>query len=641
VFEPALDDFAAKLDAGQDWVLRAARLAADAGHLQVASVLIDLNLDADTLAAALLHYPLAEKALTKESIEAGFGADIARMAGEAARLRGVSAKSKTLQEAENIRKMLFAMVSDIRVIFIRLADRLERLRTLDPPDKAGAQECVDVYAPLADRLGISWMKDEFEDLSLKVLNRDTYNQIKDIVALKKGERQDFLRGIEAAITREAQALGLDIQVESRAKHFYSIYQKMRKRGKSAGEIFDLFGLRIIADSVEACYTLLGLVHRLWKPLDGRFKDYIARPKPNGYQSLHTTVQADEGASLEIQIRTTEMHRMAEYGVASHWLYKKGSTSEDVRSQDLPLVNRLRDWGPAASFLDEIKAGLLGGSIFVFTPQGKVLRLPEGATAIDFAYHVHSAVGDHCTGARADGAIIPLDAPLKSVQTIEILTMSNARPHVNWLNIAKTPKARSKIRAWLLENDPSATAFFEDNAKRVDKPSPTPPVPAAAPTTGGPVLNVVRGTGTSPGALREKNMLVRFAKCCNPLAGDPIVGYVSRGRGLIIHRQDCRSLASIPDLAQRCINTEWEDSAGNMVRRFRVEARQTSDLFAEIEGAIRKYQGHLIEGRLEERAGKHLTGFFTMQLEHQEDLPRVLKGIRGIPAVYSIQTQGAP
>jgi GTP pyrophosphokinase len=627
--------------------------------LGIAFILTELNLDADTIIAALLLDLPEEAALGEE-----FGDDVARMRKGAARIADISATNKTIHEAENIRKMLFAMVDDIRVIFIKLADKLQGMRTLDrlPPEqrKPLAQECLDIYAPLADRLGISWMKDELEDLALKQLNRDVYLRIKEIVALKKSERREFLNSVQEDITREAAAAGIPIAVESRAKHFYSIYQKMRRRNKGIEDLYDLFGIRILCDKIENCYTLLGLVHRLRKPLEGRFKDYIAMPKSNGYQSLHTTVISPGGQLLEIQIRTWKMHQVAEYGVASHWLYKKGASREIVSPQDIPLINRLKDWKltetengetrPSESFLEDIKRELLKDSIYVFTPQGKVIELPVGATPIDFAYHIHSAIGEHCGGAKANGVIIPLNSPLENTQVVEILTATNAHPHINWLRIVKTAKARSKIRLWLQQNDDSL--IIEKNVVAKKK---SPPPAQDAENAGGrespadrekgrdgePLIQrVLQHEGPEANIISvrvedEKNMMIHFAKCCNPVAGDPIVGYVSRGRGIIIHRKNCSNLINIPDFAERRIDTEWENAAALLVKRFKVESRLQADLFSAIEGAVRKYQGHLIEGRLEETGTNHLTGFFTMQLEQQEDLRRILKNIRGIPAVYSI------
>jgi GTP pyrophosphokinase len=651
-------------------------LAADGGPRPagMAAILADLNLDADTLIAALVLNAHENAALTLPEIESRFGRDPALLAEGAARIARVPAKNKTLQEAENIRNMLFAMVRDIRVIFIKLADQLYALRTgeeIAPAQrKQLARESLDVYAPLAGRLGISRIKDELEDLALKQINGEVYRQIKQIVAEKRGERQDFLNRIQGEIEREAAAAGLSVEVYSRAKHFYSIYQKMRRRNKASADLYDLFGIRIICESIENCYTLLGLVHRLWKPLEGRFKDYIAMPKSNGYQSLHTTVmvpfpgagsEAGDTRLVEIQIRTREMHHVAENGIASHWLYKRGSSRELVRPVDISIINRLKDWKETESggqgrdskdFLEEIKREILKDSIYVFTPQGKVIELPAGATPIDFAYHIHSAIGEHCAGAKADGSIIPLSSELENTQVVEILTSSRAHPHINWLRIVKTAKARNKIRAWLQQNDEAI--IIEKNV--VAKKKSPPPLPSPPPTEKSretpAVQEVIPGPGIETNIFRvrvedEKNLMIRFARCCRPITGDPIIGYISRGRGIIIHRKNCGNLANIPDFEERKIDTEWENAGTVLVKRFKIEARSpgapetgnrssSPDLFSEIEGAARKNQGHLIEGRLEETSPSRMTGFFTMQLEAPGDLKKVLKNIRGIPGILAIK-----
>ncbi|MDR3333424.1 MAG: RelA/SpoT family protein [Treponema sp.] len=619
--------------------------------LGAAAILMELDLDSDTIVAALLQ-GVAE-VIGEETIRETFGPHVALLVEGMRRIADIFATNKTVHEAENIRKMLFVLAQDIRVIFIKLADKLDRMRTLEelPPEvhRSIAQDCLDIYAPLADRLGISWIKDELEDLSLKYLNREAYQQIKDIVALKKEDRNEFLDTIQDIIMKEANRVGIRIEVASRAKHFYSIYQKMRKRNKA--DIYDLLAIRILCESMEQCYILFGMVHRLWKPLAGRFKDYIAMPKDNGYQSLHTTVMAftpdSEGKSLEIQIRTWEMHHIAEYGLASHWLYKHGAPGKTVRPVDISIVNRLRDWKDQDPtdrsldvFLKDIKREILKDSIYVFTPQGKVIELPKGATAIDFAYNIHSAIGEHCMGAKANGSIIPLSSPLQNTQILEILTSPNAHPHINWLRFAKTSKARGKIRSWLQQHDESilsekngaskkkAPAAALESAVSTEK-APSPAVVMEQRLTNSPLLKVR--------VEDEKNMLIRFAQCCRPVTGDPIMGYISRGKGIIIHRQHCSNLLHIPDLEERKIHTEWENAASVLVKRFKVEARLSANLFSEIEGAVRKYQGHLLEGRLEETAPNRLTGLFTMQLERAESLKRVIKNIRGIPAVLSIQT----
>jgi GTP pyrophosphokinase len=433
---------------------------------------------------------------------------------------------------------------------------------------------------------------------------------------------------------------------------------MRKRNKAPGEIFDLLGLRLLCPEIENCYTLLGMIHRLWKPVDGRFKDYVAAPKPNGYQSLHTTVFAEsfpgeDPLMLEIQIRTFDMHKTAEYGVAGHWIYKQGKAGGDIS-----LINRLKTWNEETSaafhqrrntaFLEELRKDILKNSIYVFTPQGKIIELPAGSTPLDFAYRIHSAVGDHCMAAKANGVIIPLNSELKSTQVVEILTSSSSHPHRNWLNEVKTAKAKSKIRGWFLEHEETGKTKKKDERAKEIRPraeksarSPAARSPLAESPADQEADGELRVRGSPVFRVRvgdEKNMLVRFAKCCHPVLGDPIAGYVSRGRGIVIHRRDCANLANIPDAAERLIETQWEN-ASVPIRRFKVEARKKEALFSEIEGAVRKFQGHLIEGKLEETSENHLTGYFTVQLETPEDAAKVLRHIRGIPAVFSIQSLG--
>ena len=657
----------------QQRILSAVSLAeAPASAPGAAVILLDLGLDADTIIAALLLNVLREN---KQSVPDQFGPGVKALADGVKKIDSLHTNNKTIQEAENIRNMLLALTDDIRVILIKLAEKLHTLRLLDSCEnederKLMARESVDIYAPLAGRLGISWLKNEMEDLSLKFLNRDTYQQIKNIVAEKRGQRSLFLEYAQQAIKNEAEAAGLKIEVKSRAKHFYSVYMKMRKRGKSDSEIHDLSAIRIICDSIETCYTLLGIIHRLWEPLSGCFDDYIAKPKPNGYQSLHTTVlagtiKAESGSELfreekplEIQIRTKEMHQMAENGVASHWLYKKGLSREAVDQHDIEAANHLKNWqqeeghkGAEISgvWLQNIKQEIFRKSVYVFTPQGKVVKLPKEATPVDFAFHIHTAVGEHCIGAKANGSIIPLNSQLKNTQVVEILTSPSAHPSLNWLRFVKSSKARSKIRSWLEKNDEAFATdkSAEKNTAEKKKPAEMPvkamTVKASPPVLAGAQKESHVQTVVQPlsSVLQvriedEKNMMVRYARCCKPFTGDPIVGYVSRGRGIIIHRKNCPCLASNPEFETRKIEAQWENKGSAQVKRFRIEAKFSANLFSEIEGAIRRRQGHLIEGRLEETAQNRLAGFFTIQLVKDDDLKPVMKNIRGIPGIINIQ-----
>ncbi|GMO34970.1 MAG: bifunctional (p)ppGpp synthetase/guanosine-3',5'-bis(diphosphate) 3'-pyrophosphohydrolase [Termitinemataceae bacterium] len=630
-----------------------------------AAILAFLKLDPQCIKAALLLdiFPIA--ACGQQDAKNLADKTIYEIAENAHSAIHISTKERTIAEAERIRKMIFAMVKDIRVIYICLAYKLQTMRTLgtsntvhtgeDKEDmhKLYAQECLTVYAPLANRLGLSRIKDEMEDLCLKHINREAFNHIKDIVALKYSQRQNFLKSVQEQIISEAKKNNIDIQVESRAKHFYSIYQKMRKRQKEAGELYDLFGLRILCGTPETCYTLLGVVHKLWKPVDGRFKDYIAMPKANGYQSLHTTVLAFDtscityggGNMLEIQIRTDDMHRTAEYGFASHWLYKKGKSSEVVKNDDLPIVNTLMQIvessiaNEATILLDEIKKEILKDSIYVWTPQGKVIELPQGAVPIDFAYSIHSEVGDHCLLSKANGIIIPLHSELQNTQIVEIVTSQNAHPNSNWLQIAKTSKARSKIRAYLALAESESTkntAKKKTEEKTSGKQNEQVPENDSAFNR---TTNQITTLRRSINPLRvrveeEKNLLSRFAKCCNPILGDPIIGYVSRTRGIIIHRRSCKSILHIKDFAERSIETEWEHT-DEQITRIKVESKHCDDFFSEIDSTIKKSGGTLIEGRTEERDGI-TTGFFTLHVENACAVKKLLKGIRTLPNVLNIR-----
>ncbi len=534
--------------------------------MRVAAILARNKLDADSIIGGFFHNLLPLPQVDIEEIRQGWGDAVATISQGTARITNLQISSKTLQQADSIRKMLFAMVDDVRVIMVKLADRLDRIRNLKGYDnktqRAVAAEVIDIWAPLADRLGMKGEKNELEDLSLKYSNPDVFQQIKAIVSAKKDERSNYLDNAVQKITDAAKKAKIEVSVKSRAKHFYSIYQKMRKRNKEVSELFDLFALRILCQTVPECYTLVGLAHSLWKPLDGRFKDYIAMPKANGYQSLHTTVLC-EGKPLEIQIRTREMDNVAQHGVASHWLYKKGSSHDSVDLKGLPIFNQLRELREKhvddESFFSEFKNDLLADEIVVFTPKGDVIQLPVGSCAIDFAYQIHSGIGEKIVGAKADGKIIPLSAPLQNTQIIEILTNPKSHPVEGWLKWTKTSKAKQKIRAWLTANDETFT----------DKGAVAKQAEANAQQAAANKVRQAHKKGTSPQAVaarhsgkvrveNSKNYLVTFAKCCNPKYPDPIAGYVSRTRGVTIHRANCYIFLRIPDLEKRMVDVSWEE-----------------------------------------------------------------------------------
>ncbi|MCX7031864.1 MAG: RelA/SpoT family protein [Spirochaetes bacterium] len=633
--------------------------------LNVASILVELRMDPDAIIAALLHDVLEDTDARRADLRKEFGREVEALVQGVTKISTLRGRTRSVQHAETIRKMLFAMVKDLRVILIKLADKLHNMRTLaflgEEDRKRIAQETLDIYAPLASRLGISRIKDELEDLSLKHLQPAVYDQIRQFVAARKSDRDGYLARVGEAITREAASAGIPVTLETRAKHFYSIYQKMRRRAKPLEEIYDLLGIRVLCETASQCYELLGHVHKIWMPIEGRFKDYLAMPKSNRYQSLHTTVMGWGGRVIEIQIRTHQMNATAENGIASHWLYKSRTPAPEAgREAELTLISKLKEWqaaGPGSSdFLDEIKRDLLGDSIYVFTPKGDVVELPYGSTAVDFAYHIHTDIGDHCLAAKADGAIIPLREPLGNTQVVEIVTAVNARPHLDWLRAVRTSRARSKIRHWLTQNDPQL--IFDRNLVAKKRPAP-PAVPSAAPAAplgraAAPPLGRAAAPPAGPEAAaaaetrvrealrpairigEDRNFMIRLAQCCSPSTGDAIVGYVSRGRGITVHRADCVSIASIKDFAERRIEVEWESVSPKSTRRFQVTAHASANLFSEIEGAIRKLGGHLVEGRLEESEPEQLRGSFTVELDRREDFARVLRSLRTIPSVVAIQ-----
>ena len=626
--------------------------------IEVASVLIDINLDPVTIIAALLHDTIEDTGISQEELEKKFGTEVAQLVDGVTKISILKAKNKSVQEIETIRKMLIAMVKDIRVILIKLADKLHNMRTLaylkPERQKAIAAECLEIYAPLAGQLGISGIKAELEDLSLKYLNPDVHKQIKQFLALKKKKRADYLKFIEHKITSAAEKENIEIEVTTRAKHFYSIYKKMTKSGKDLNEIYDLLGIRIFCKTVNECYAMLGIVHNVWIPIERRFKDYIAVPKSNKYQSLHTTVMTDNGKILEVQIRTFNMHKTAEYGIAAHWLYKKGQKTESLNPKDIALVNKLKKWNTLSNsnvnFLSDLKKEILKDTIYVFTPAGDVFEMPAGSTAIDFAYHIHSEVGNHCVSAKADGYIIPLGKELQNTQVVEIITNNSAHPHLNWLRMAKTTRARSKIRQWLNKNDDSVIISKNIVAKNKliqqqqhqlseqKQAEAEAAAAAAAAEKDDKVITEVLDTKKIGFKVNgEKNLMISFGKCCSPKPGDVIIGYISVGRGIIVHKKSCPNIKHIKNIKERSIDVEWEALSPKATRRFKVTAKRTHDLFAEIEGAVKKYRGHLIEGKLIEIENNKLSGYFTLEIDNKDDFKKVAKSIRTIPSILTINS----
>lgn len=602
----------------------------------VAKILINLHLDYTTIIAAICHDILEDTEIPHEDLKNKFGDKVFKLVDGVTKISIFDVKYKSIQNSETIRKMLFAMVKDIRVILIKLADKLHNMRTLKYLDKEKsrriAEEVLSIYAPLAGRLGISWIRAELEDLALKCLYPNVFDEIKKFIAEKKSERNEYLEKVKKSIYKASAEENLKITVLTRIKHFYSVYNKMKKRSKPLNEIYDMLGIRILCNTEVECYSILGIVHKIWKPISGRFKDYIAMPKANRYQSLHTTVMCFEGKLIEIQIRTFEMNQTAEYGIAAHWLYKTNKKPSDT--DELSIINKLKKWdiskNGSGTFLNEIKSELLKDSIYVFTPKGNVIELPKGATPLDFAYHIHTEIGNHCIGAKSDGRIIPLKGTLRNTQVVEILTSPKARPHLNWLRFVKTHRARSRIRSWLNKHDESL--IIKKNIV-VKTPERTIRPKNKNKKTQMNILNPSK-VGIKIGM--DRNVMITMAKCCMPSAGDPIIGYVSRGRGIIIHRADCSNLNSIVEINERKISVEWETISPNTVKRFKVTAVDKEDIFSEIEGSIRKYNGHLISGKLTKDEPGRLTGFFVIEIDKKEQFADILKSIRSVPEILNVK-----
>ncbi len=618
--------------------------------IAVAEILIGLGMDADAIVAALLHDTLEDTDATEEEIASTFGKEVSDMVQAVTKISKIT-HDKSIQEAETIKKMFFAMGKDLRVIIIKLADKLHNMRTIDglSPERkrAFAEDCLDIFAPIADSLGMQTLKSELEDLSLKALKKESYDYINGFLLEKKSEYNAFIKQVSKMIEDECKKAGItDIKISGRVKHAYSIYQKIKKRKKEIDEIFDILGIRIICKTTIECYTILGIIHSMWIPIEGRFKDYIAMPKANNYQSLHTTVLGPQSRHLEIQIRTEEMHKTAEEGVAAHWSYKMASGSETGtwKSMDslnyAKIIKKIQSWSreieQSEDFMDEIKNELLKDSIVVFTPQGHVIELPIGSTALDFAYKVHTEVGNHCSGAIADGNILPLNKELQNTQIVEILTSPSAHPTHQWLEYAKTNSAKKKIRAWLakyaslnLPTAPKKEEKKEEKKKEEDK-KPTP----AQIVNGSLKFITKEPTGTIQIG-EDTNIMHSFAKCCNPMKGDDVVAYITRGRGYIIHRKDCSNLKHMEGIKDRLVPVRWVGSDYSKI--LTVVAKMDADLFGEIDNAAKKHGAKLKKGRVD-TDGNKLVGDFMIAAESEEALKKALSTIRTIPSVIKLTSK---
>ncbi len=646
----------------------------------VADILADLKLDADTLVAAILHDVIEDTPTAKAEIASIFGQVVAELVDGVSKLDQIQFKNREEAQAESFRKMLLAMVRDIRVIMVKLADRMHNMRTLGvmPPVKRRriARETLEIYAPIAERLGLYTVKLELEDLGFRSLYPVRYKVLEREVKRARGNQKEFIGKIAETFKSALKKAGLGGTVEGREKHLYSIYRKMKKKGISLNEMVDVYGFRIIVDDADTCYRALGLVHGLYKPMPGRFKDYIAIPRVNGYQSLHTTLFGPNGIPIEVQIRSEPMHRVAESGIAAHWKYKSGGDAfggvEHDRAREwLASLVQIQEGGSSEEFLESVKVDLFPDKVYVFTPKGKILRLPSGATAVDFAYAIHTDVGNRCVAAKVDRRLVPLRTTLRNGQTVEIITAKGATPNPAWSSFLVTAKARAAIRQYLknmkrgeavelgrrllnvaLEEFSSslkkvsaaelAAAVKELNLKDTDElyekiglgerlaplvarrlqPSRA-DVPAHA--AGGPLM--IAGT---------EGLLVSYAHCCFPIPNDPIMAYLSAGRGVVIHRQNCGNLAEFRKQPEKWLSVAWEAPHGRtFASEIQLEINNRVGVLAAVASSVADTGTNIDQVSLEERDVNSSALRIQMQVRDRKHLARVIRTIRRMPDVQRV------
>lgn len=673
--------------------------------IDVAVILAELGMDTSTIVAGLLHDVIEDTDYTYDDIKNIFSEEVANLVSGVTKITKMEYKSKEEQQADNFRKMLLAMASDIRVIIIKLADRLHNMRTLKymPKEKQKriSKETLDIYAPLAHRLGISKVKWELEDLCFRYLHEEEYYDLVHQISEKRVERETYIAQIIKDLYSKLEEAEIDSDIDGRPKHFYSIYRKMVTKNKSIEQIFDLTAIRILVNSVKDCYEVLGIVHTIYKPIPGRFKDYIAMPKPNMYQSLHTTVIGPQGKTFEIQIRTFEMHKTAEYGIAAHWKYKEGDTSDTKGKSFENKLVWLRDmleWqketSDAEEFMEGFKINLFTDEIFLFTPKGVVIDLPNGATPIDFAYRIHTDIGNKCIGAKVNGKIVPLDYKLKTGQIVEILTSNSSKgPNMDWLSIAKSNQAKSKIKAWFKkakkeENINKGKEVFEKELKKqsvhyvdiakgesydkfikrynincmddlyalvglgaivassfiaklkeenLSKDEKDKNLNKAIEENISKNEKKKKYTSYGVTVKGENNLMVRFAKCCNPVPGDDILGYITKGRGVSIHRKDCGNLnILIKEDPQKVVDVSWGTSNGvAYMAEIQVKTEDKSGILSDVMNIL--MDSKLPLNALNAKSAKGNLAYINIKIKIDtvEQLKELMKKIKRVPGVLDV------
>jgi GTP pyrophosphokinase len=665
--------------------------------LGVAKILADLELDLITIIAGLLHDVVEDTEAALETIRAEFGPEVAALVDGVTKLSRMEFTSKEEQQAETLRKMFIAMAKDIRVVLIKLADRTHNLRTLRYlntfKQQEIARETLEIYAPLAHRLGIYMIKWELEDLAFRYLQPSEYYELVEKLAKKRKEREHFINRIIGILQERLEAVEIKAEIQGRPKHLFSIYHKMKEQGKDLSEIYDLTAIRVIVDTVKDCYGALGIVHTLWKPIPGRFKDFIAMPKPNMYQSLHTTVVGAENELVEIQIRTWEMHRTAEYGIAAHWRYKEKIRDAREFDQKLAWLRQLLEWQhdyrDPRDFIESLKVDLFADEVFVFTPRGDVIDLPAGSVPVDFAYKIHTDVGNRCTGCRVNGRIVPLDYVLKMGDMVEIITGKHGSPSRDWLKLVKTSQAKNKIRAWfkkerreeniekgretlerelrrlhidhrlLLKSD-----LLEEVGKKINLLSPDDVFAAVG--YGGVTAQQVIGRlqdaynetyGTkdealplpelkppkrlphaAPGVFVQgiDNLLVRIARCCSPVPGDAIAGFITRGRGISIHHRHCPNLAHFHSIPGRLLEAAWEETVERSYPvEIEINGEDRANLLAEVMLAVSESKVNItaVTGRADK--DQHATIHLTLTVRDRVQLEQIMNKVKRVKGIYRV------
>lgn len=682
--------------------------------LEVACILADMGMDTSTIVAGLLHDVIEDTFYNYEDIEKEFGSEVAELVQGVTKLGKIQYKTKEEQQADNVRKMLLAMAKDVRVILIKLADRLHNMRTLKympvEKQKEKAKETLDIYAPLAHRLGISKIKWELEDLAFRYIHQNEYYDLVKMIAEKRVERENYIQMIIKQLKENLQKAGIESDIDGRPKHFYSIYRKMVNKNKTLDQIFDLTAVRILVDTVRDCYAALGIVHTMYKPIPGRFKDYIAMPKPNMYQSLHSTVIGPQGKPFEIQIRTFEMHKTAEYGIAAHWKYKEGKSTENNMDLKMTWLREILEWqretSDATEFMEGFKIDLFSDEVFVFTPKGVVINLPNDSTPIDFAYKIHTDIGNKCIGSKVNNKMVPLDYRLKTGEIVEIITSPTAKgPNIDWINIVKSNQAKSKIKAWFKkakreENTSKGKDLLEKEAKKqgynfgeiakgeilngllkkynfnsiedlyasvgvgdlissniVTKIREQYENGNKIPLSAQDIINNANSKSikqnenkngnkngkrknSSPGVTVKgvSNVLVRFSKCCNPVPGDEIIGYITKGRGVSIHRKDCKNVSLLmEDAENKIVEVSWgTENSGAYIAEIQLKAEDRDGLLAEIMDIITQTKTNLYSINAKTIKGKNALINIKLKIpniEHLKDLMKRMKKLNGVSEVY--------